>query len=490
MSLRSRLELEICRALQTLLVFSADPSVSFELYQHPELMRELLRLWVTYLDDLDNGHDAAPFSRFWTYEELFEIEESAVLDSLDPLCNDLAHTTPYAESGDDVPKVTLAAERSLMILCIFRNWSTVRENQAHLAADGNFVDLVWRCLGLQPSASLDIPAVLIKHQNIDPRDRHMTFLQHRQNALMTLQNIIAHTVIGNRTEFLAQVMTDFLSTAFGNCSDEGLGASLVSNAMRCSQSSDYAVLVLDVLANATILTENRRQFEQLSAQILKRLVRQLLSFIPIGAAHYRRSPDQSQDDVLPIRWSELVELELALLCLSHLASISSSIRIMIAGEPGCIMAVLRVMSGLCWQATPVYSRDPEYANSALAAGIQSVKSLQTSDQTATVILAELSRKSSILLTHLAKDSLCLPFFEEGTFFTGTPKTVWGAVDRWSPMELADSSFLWLPERESLVGSAELTLFGLAFQCRPFPEAQMAAAQILYHLAMHRQPTEP
>jgi hypothetical protein len=97
MALRSRLDLEITRVLEVLLVFSADASVTFEIGQYPEIIKELLLLWDENLSRLDGGSSTdeirAP-GRFWTYKELFELEEAMETDTLNPLCQHLLHTIP------------------------------------------------------------------------------------------------------------------------------------------------------------------------------------------------------------------------------------------------------------------------------------------------------------------------------------------------------------------------------------------------------------
>jgi hypothetical protein len=178
MQLSSRLTVDVYDAIRTLLILTYDSSVDLRIAQYPDLVRELFLLWKEALNVLmkPNSDGQHCNSKFWSYEELFELEEGLLINPLDSISIQLEHAIP----NQDVllPRTALAlpstnkslrpflsnsfaaAELAVAIGTIFRNLSQPNENAKYLAQWHAFCEVLILWSRFQPSNHRDLTTTI------------------------------------------------------------------------------------------------------------------------------------------------------------------------------------------------------------------------------------------------------------------------------------------------------------------------------------------
>ncbi|BFZ59118.1 hypothetical protein YB2330_000120 [Saitoella coloradoensis] len=149
MSIQSGLNGEISYALDILNMIAGEPSCKLPLVACGDLLESLVELANDMLDELveaqpdeanpeeDNEDGEKPYSLKRTYDEMMRdcMDESTLKLSAE-------------RSGGDSYKLRLAAERSLCITGILRNFSFFTDNQLFMADEQDLIDLILRYLSV------------------------------------------------------------------------------------------------------------------------------------------------------------------------------------------------------------------------------------------------------------------------------------------------------------------------------------------------------
>ena len=449
MALRSGLKRDVTLALQTLLYISNDASTQLLLEQNLDILKLLV-------DFCQIGWSSRQWSckRPRTYVDLYSREESQSRLGL-------FQSEPFEEGA----AASNEMELSLLASTVVRNLSMIQENQLLLGRNKQLVSFVHRSM-------------------VDDVGTEFS-LCFRKNSLVLLQNI-GHSLdelSSSELHDIVRVLSDFMETNYG-----GNGLASCSNAWTSTLYSEYGWMALDALTKLSTNARLTDAFESLDQGLMTKVLRLLVSELPMGVLHRLEKQSGESSPLLSQRWYEMVSVETALLCLLNLCTFVHPTRKLLVAVPNAVTILTRHIAGICWANTPVYIRDPVFAKSALGNGLASLYEARTPVEKEKVqqFYAEVSKMSGMILLRLAQDPECRQEISTSRFKTigNSRSSFWGHSTRWQHGYDVDSSTEVLHlarEEDPECGDMEGLLLGMSLNPKVPHEIHQLISELLFSM---------